>query len=124
VPGVAEAGTEHCGAFAGLGDTEHASVTVSVNPLTVIRSRVADAGELGATLAGVRVKAGTAKSGGVVSLNTVPMPLAPNVVTPYRLPAASSTNSPDARLSLPVKVNRTDSLPVESSLKTMPLDKP
>jgi len=86
VPGAAL--TEHCGACEGCGDTEHANVTVSLNPLTAIRFRLALADEPSGAVAGVRVKAPTAKSGGVVSLNTVPSPLAPNKVVPYRLPTA------------------------------------
>ena len=78
VPGAADAGvTEHWGASAGFGDTEHVNATVSVNPLTAARFRIADAGDPGETEAGVSVKAGMAKSGGVVSLNTVPKPLLP-----------------------------------------------
>lgn len=75
VPGGAETGlTEHCGACAGFGDTEHANVTVSVNPLTAMNSAVEDADPPAGTVAGVSVKAATAKSGGVVSVNTVPSP--------------------------------------------------
>ena len=57
VPGVADTGlTEHWGASVGFGETEHANVTVSVNPLTAVRFRVEDAGAPGDTEAGVSVK--------------------------------------------------------------------
>ena len=78
VPGVADAGvTEHWGASVGFGDTEHVNATVSVNPLTAVRFKLADAGDPGDTEAGVSAKAGMAKSGDVVSSNTVPKPLVP-----------------------------------------------
>lgn len=125
VAGVAEAGlTEHWGASTGFGDTEHANVTVSVNPLTAISSRVDDADEPGDRVAGVSAKADRAKSGDVVSLNTVPKPLAPNKVVPYKLPFASCTRSSDTSALAPVNVNRSDSLPVESSLKIVPPARP
>jgi hypothetical protein len=69
--------TVHWGASVGFGDTEHVNATVSVNPLIAARFKVAEAGMPGDTEAGVSVKAETAKSSGVVSLNTAPKPLLP-----------------------------------------------
>lgn len=70
VPGATEPGLmEHCGAFAGCGDTEHVSETEFVKPLSAVRVTAEVAPPPGLTVAGEIDDADNEKSGGDIVLN-------------------------------------------------------
>jgi len=70
VPGATELGLmEHCGAFAGCGDTEHVSETEFVKPLSAVSVTAEVACPPGLTVAGEINDADSEKSGGDIAPN-------------------------------------------------------